>query len=167
MAVPSSRAPLLCAALLFAVPTEGFWGTTALEETSDDCKGEHGLRGWLCLLSFDVPDQHLDVGSGLTAYHIDIIGLRCYNLVLGQVTSSLQPSPTDPTYHLGLAGISIQCETSQFDFRQVDWPHLSGTGKAAVTVGGFLALGSIAWTVLMTVGCLVLIDVYININVDY
>jgi hypothetical protein len=33
-----------------------------------------------------------------------------------------------------------------------------------VIIGGFILLGSIAWTVLMGVGCLVLIDVYIQVR---
>ena len=75
-------------------------------------------------MTINVPDQSFEVGSGLEKFQIDIKDLKCQNLTLGTVTSSVTSSATSPAYKLGLADIAINCVTESFDFRQVDFPHL-------------------------------------------
>ena len=86
--------------------------------------------------------------------------------VLDQTIETVTPLKlTPPTSELGTPEImlTLPCGT---------WPDATRQKvlRTAVAIsgfiimGGFIVLGSIAWTVLMGVGCLVMIDVYIQVS---
>lgn len=124
-------------------PVSGWWWGSAAREVDPDCKGQTGLRGWLCKLSFSVPKEEFDIGDGEEAFHIILYGLTCSNLQLGQVTTSVVSASTKATYKLSIDDIGIDCQTNNtgphgagFDFRQKKFPYVGGHGTADATISG-------------------------------
>ena len=70
------------------------------------CAEVGGLRSWLCHLSFDIPDEHLEVDG----FHIDLEEMRCGSVLLGELSSRMSSAGAPaPTFFLGVQDLGLNC----------------------------------------------------------
>ena len=120
-----------CAALLLCV-------AGAASVAGDTCAAEKGLRRWLCMATFNIPDVSTTVFSS-TFGNIDlqITGLRCTQVLVRTVSSNVQlQDASKPSFSLNIEETSFRCSSTRFHFRQQKFPNLEGEGDGTVEVSG-------------------------------
>ena len=134
-----------CAALLLCV-------AGAASVAGDTCAAEKGLRRWLCMATFNIPDVATTVFSGglLGFGNIDlqITGFTCTHVLVRKVSSSVQlQDASTPSFSLSIEDTDFSCSSKRFHFKQQKFPYLEGEGKATVTVSGANLHSSLQLTV--------------------
>ena len=93
---------------------------------TEPCAEVGGLRSWLCHLSFDIPDEHLEVDG----FHIDLEEMRCGSVLLGELSSSISSAGAPaPTFRLGVQDLGLNCTVGRFSFK---YGIIGGSGAATV-----------------------------------
>jgi hypothetical protein len=125
------RGEMRCAALLLCV-------AGAASVAGDTCEAEKGLRRWLCMAAFNIPDVSTTVNAGTFGkIDLQITGLRCTQVLVRKVSSSVQlQDASRPSFSLSIEETSFKCSSTHFHFRQQNFPHLEGKGDGTVEVGG-------------------------------
>ena len=123
-----------CAALLLCV-------AGAASVAGDTCAAEKGLRRWLCMATFNIPDVATTVYSGglLGFGNIDlqITRFTCTHVLVRKVSSSVQlQDASTPSFSLSIEDTDFSCSSKRFHFKQQKFPYLEGEGDATVTVSG-------------------------------
>ena len=110
----------------------------AASVAGDSCGAEKGLRRWLCMATFNIPDVKTTVFSS-TFGNIDvqIEGLRCTQILVQTVKSDVQlQDASRPSFSLKIEDTSFSCSSTHFHFRQQKFPNFEGEGDGTVEVRG-------------------------------
>ena len=88
----------------------------AASVAGDSCGAEKGLRRWLCMATFNIPDVKTTVFSS-TFGNIDvqIEGLRCTQILVRTVKSDVQlQDASRPSFSLKIEDTSFSCSSTHF-----------------------------------------------------
>ena len=92
-----------------------------LGAAADPCAKLTGVDLWLCTIRFNLPHIHIDQGSGLSHFELDITGLSCNGARIGSFNTVAKPHAgggKSPTLSLELSGIALSCQAPTVQFEK-------------------------------------------------
>ena len=106
--------------------------------SGDVCSVEKGLRRWLCMAEFVIPDiTHTLFSSTFGNIDMEITGLRCTQVLIRSLSSSVQlKDASTPSFSLNIGDTGFNCDSKRFHFRQQKFPNFEGEGAGTLAVGG-------------------------------
>ena len=107
----------------------------AAASASLSADGESPLNRWLGALDLTLPDIH----QTLSGFQVDLTNVHLKQIGLDTLESKRTPPPTaggPTTMTLTVDGLKATLSVGTFAFRQVAFPHTSGSGSLSVALHG-------------------------------
>jgi hypothetical protein len=102
------------------------------------CGTADGLASWLCHATFDVPPlAPIPLVSGFFTITVEIEGLKCGSVRVGQLQSATSLAGPNKSVTLGIDGVSLNCSTSEVKVnieRRGHAPFLTPHAQVAIAV---------------------------------